>query len=187
MANSVLKKRHSQWVQTDQMIDAKNMNERVNHNTWKEKIIAALAIYATAMALVEAVVVVYLRELYYPNGSFIRAATDIRVIPWEILRVEMWRELATMIMLAAVSFLAFDRLKERLWAFVFTFSFWDVGYYLFLYVFLRWPPSLATIDVYFLIPFVWVGPVWFPLLVFGILGSVSFWKLLRSPSYEPRS
>ena len=149
--------------------------------------IAALAIYAIAMALVEAAVVVYLRELYYPDGFFIQTATDIRVIPWEILRVEMWRELATIIMLATVSFLVFDRLKERLWAFVFAFSLWDIGYYLFLYIFLRWPPSLVTTDVYFLIPSAWIGPVWFPLLLFGVLGAISFWRLLRSSSYETRS
>lgn len=142
-----------------------------------EKTIVALAVYATAMAFVEAAVVIYLRELYYPEGFFIQAATNLQVIPWKILRMEVWREVATMVMLASVAFLAFERAKEKLWAFVWAFSLWDITYYLFLYVFLRWPPSLGTADVYFLIPWPWTGPVWFPLLLFGILGIISSWQL----------
>jgi hypothetical protein len=144
------------------------------------KQIIALAVYAVAMAFIEAAVVIYLRELYYPNGFFIQTAADIRIIPREVLRVEIWRELATMVMLAAVSFLAFDRLKEKLLAFVFAFSLWDIGYYLFLYIFLRWPPSLGTIDVFFLVPWIWIGPVWFPLALFVTLVIFSFSKLLKS-------
>ena len=151
----------------------------------KTKKIITLAVYALAMALVEAAVVVYLRELYYPKGFFIQTAADLQIIPWKILRVEMWREAATIVMLAAVSFLAFDRLKEKLWVFIFAFSLWDIGYYLFLYTFLRWPPSLAALDVYFLIPSAWIGPVWFPLLIFSLLGVISFWKLF--PSSEKKS
>ncbi len=143
----------------------------------REKQIIALVVFAIAMAFAEAAAVVYFRELYYPRGFFIQTAADIQIIPWRILRVEIWRELATMIMLAAVGFLTFGRLKERLWAFVFAFSLWDIGYYLFLYIFLRWPPSLVTTDIYFLIPWPWIGPVWFPLALFIILGVTSFWKL----------
>src|SRR3989344_4002889 len=145
----------------------------------KTEKITALAAYALAMALVEAAVVVYLRELYYPKGFFIQTAADLQVIQWKIMRVEIWREIATIIMLAAVSFLAFERLKEKLWAFIFAFSLWDIGYYLFLYVFLRWPPSLGATDVYFLIPQPWIGPVWFPILLFSTLGIISFWQLLK--------
>ena len=153
----------------------------------KIKKIIVLAAYAFAMALAEAAVVVYLRELYYPQGFFIQTAADLQVIPWKILRVEIWREAATIIMLAAVCFLAFGRMKEKLWAFVFAFSLWDIGYYLFLYIFLRWPPSLGATDVYFLIPWPWIGPVWFPLLLFGILGIISFRQLLKSLSYGSQS
>ncbi len=160
-------------------MNAKNMNAITNSKMRKEKTIAVLAIYATAMALIEAAVVVYLRELYYPEGFSIRTAADLQVIPWKILRVEIWREVATIIMLAAVGFVAFDRAKEKLWAFIWAFSLWDLAYYLFLYIFLRWPLSLGTIDVYFLIPRPLIGPVWFPLLLFGILGIISFRQLLK--------
>lgn len=144
-----------------------------------KKAIIVLAVYAIAMALVEAAVVIYLRELYYPAGFFIKTAADLQIIPWDILRVEIWREVATIIMLFAVSFLAFIRAKDKIFAFVLAFSIWDLFYYLFLYIFLRWPPSLGTTDVYFLIPRPWLGPVWVPLAIFSILAAGSLWYLLR--------
>ncbi|MBI2036860.1 MAG: hypothetical protein HYT14_00670 [Candidatus Liptonbacteria bacterium] len=58
--------------------------------------IVILAVYAVAMAMVEAVAVVYLRELYYPGGFSVASAADLAVIPAHILRVEFWREAATM-------------------------------------------------------------------------------------------
>ena len=143
------------------------------------KIIFALLAYAIAMAAVEAAVVAYLRELYYPSGFFIQSAKDLVVMPARILRVELWREAATIIMLAMVGFLAFGDWRKKFWAFVLTFSVWDLAYYLFLYVFLRWPSSLATLDVYFLIPWPWIGPVRFPLILFGALAIISFWILVK--------
>ncbi len=134
------------------------------------KILIALSVYAAAMALVEAAVVVYLRELYYSGGFIVRTAADLAVMPSGILNVELWREAATIVMLAAVGYLSSRKPRGRLAAFLFAFSVWDLAYYLFLYLFLRWPPSLATLDVYFLIPRAWIGPVWFPLVLFTILG-----------------
>lgn len=146
------------------------------------KIIVALAVYAMAMALVEAAVVVYLRELYYPAVFFIQSAADLKVIPARILRLELWREAATITMLAAVGYLAFSGLKAKFLAFVWAFSLWDLAYYLFLYLFLRWPASLGTIDVYFLIPWPWLGPVWLPLVIFGVSAVISFRLLLKIKS-----
>src|SRR3989344_2393883 len=51
------------------------------------KIIFALLAYAIAMAAVEAAVVAYLRELYYPSGFFIQSAKDLVVMPARILGV----------------------------------------------------------------------------------------------------
>ena len=155
-----------------------------NHRSTKRKIVVVLLAYAVAMGLVEAAVVIYLRELYYPAGFFVKTAADLKIIPWDILRVEIWREVATIIMLVAASSLAFNRLKEKVWAFILAFSIWDLFYYLFLYIFLRWPPSLGTTDVYFLIPWPWIGPVWIPLLLFGVLGIISLRQILKS--YESR-
>ncbi len=143
------------------------------------KKITALSIYAVAMALVEAAVVVYLRELYYPSGFFIKSAADLAVMPSRILNVELWREAATIFMLTAVGYLAFSAAKYRLLAFIFAFSLWDLAYYLFLYIFLRWPPALGTTDVYFLIPWPWLGPVWFPLILFSFSAITSLWLILK--------
>ena len=139
-----------------------------------------LILYAVAMALVESAVVVYLRGLYYPTGFLIKSATDLAVIPSNILKLELWREAATIIMLVAVGFLAFPRVKEKFWGFVLAFSIWDLFYYFFLYVFLKWPPSIFTLDVYFLIPFPWVGPVWVPLMFFNALAIISLWFIIKS-------
>ena len=77
-------------------------------------------------------------------------------------------------MLAAVGFLAFSRVREKFWGFIFSFSIWDIFYYFFLFVFLKWPPTLGTTDVYFLIPAPWIGPVWVPLAIFSVLAIISF-------------
>lgn len=148
------------------------------------KIIIALSVYAVAMALVEAAVVVYLRQLYYPAGFFIRSVSDLIVMPNWISRVELGREAATIVMLASISFLAFARTRKRFWAFVWTFSIWDLAYYLFLYLFLAWPPSLSAIDVYFLIPLPWIGPVWIPLLLFSALAAISLRFIIKSNNID---
>jgi len=144
--------------------------------------IITLAVYAVAMALVEAAVVIYLRELYYPTGFLIRTTADMAVIPSGILNVERWREAATIIMLAAVGHLAFDDLQRKVAAFFWTFAIWDLAYYLFLFMFLSWPTSLFTLDVYFLIPRPWIGPVLFPVALFSIIAIVSLWFITRSKS-----
>ncbi|MEK9148401.1 MAG: hypothetical protein AAB650_03100 [Patescibacteria group bacterium] len=139
-----------------------------------------LAIYAMAMAVVEAAVVVYLRKLYYPAGFDISSVADLTALPWPILKIELWREAATIVMLMAVSFLAFADWRKKVAAFILTFAVWDLGYYLFLYFFLKWPPSFTTMDVYFLIPWPWVGPVWIPIVLFSVLAVASlrwFYKI----------
>ncbi len=41
---------------------------------------------------------------------------------------------------------------ERAGFFLLTFALWDAQYYLALKIITGWPPSLDTVDVYFLIP-----------------------------------
>jgi hypothetical protein len=79
--------------------------------------------------------------------------------------IEIARELATIIMIAAVGWLAGRTRLERLaWAAV-VFGAWDIVYYLGLRLAIGWPPSLETWDVLFLVPAPWVGPVWAPIVV----------------------
>jgi len=153
--------------------------DMTGRETSRNRTITILAIYAVAMGLLEAAVVVYLRELYYPQGFSIQSVWGLAVIPQKIMAVEYSREAATIVMLAAVALLAFRETSRRLWAFLFAFSAWDIAYYVFLYIFLGWPPALTTLDVYFLIPFPWIGPVWIPLLLFSVLGAFSFSRLRK--------
>lgn len=138
-----------------------------------------LAVYAVAMAVVEAAVVVYMRELYYPQGFVIHSISDLAAVSKMSYWVELWREIATLVMISAVSLLAYEKWSTRFTAFVWTFSVWDIVYYVFLYVFIKWPPSFSTIDVYFLLPWPLLGPVWFPIALFSFLGVLSFWSLLK--------
>lgn len=143
------------------------------------KKIGTLFIYAVSMAVVEAAVVVYMRYLFYPAGFEIATVKDLADLPKNVYLVELLREVATIMMLASVGFLAYRKWSARLTAFVWTFSVWDIFYYVFLYVFLRWPPSLSAIDVYFLLPWPLLGPVWFPIALFFFLGAISLWSLLK--------
>lgn len=132
-----------------------------------------LAIYAVAMAYVESAVVVYLRGIYYPEGfSF-----PIVIIPDRMALVEIGREAATVVMLAGVSLLAGADRWERFLFFCMAFGIWDIFYYVWLKIFLGWPPSLTTWDILFLIPVAWVGPVLAPVLISLSMIAGSAWLL----------
>ncbi len=119
-----------------------------------------LALFATAMGLLEAIVVVYLRTLFFPRGfSF-----PLRSLSPRMLGLEMLRELCTLVILAAVAAVAARRFLPRLACFLYSFGIWDLAYYVFLKVLLAWPPSLFTWDVLFLIPVVWDAPVLAPIV-----------------------
>ena len=120
-----------------------------------------VCLFAAAMGVLEAAVVVYLRRIYYPGGF------GFPLAPMEasILRIEVIREAMTILMLVCVALLAADRAWPRLMAFIVAFGVWDIAYYAGLKAFLDWPASLLAPDILFLIPRVWVGPVLAPILV----------------------
>ena len=120
-----------------------------------------LFVYTVAMAYVESAVVVYLRALYYPQGFEFPLAP----MPSAMLTIEIGREAATLVMLAGVAALAGVDRWERFLAFCLSLGMWDVFYYVWLWVFIRWPPSLLTWDILLLIPVPWAGPVLAPVLV----------------------
>ncbi len=131
----------------------------VKHNL-KYKLVWG-GIFAITMGYFEAALVEYLRELYYPAG-FQFPLVDI---PTSILVIELFREVASIFMILSVSFLLGSSFIDKFAGFAYCFGIWDIAYYLFLEVFEAWPSSLATIDILFLIPPVWVGPVWAPVAV----------------------
>jgi hypothetical protein len=80
----------------------------------------------------------------------------------------MTREAATIVMLVVIAYLVGSTWPERAIFFLWTFAFWDLFYYVSLYILIKWPPTLTTIDVLFLIPKPWIAPVWFPVAVSSV-------------------
>jgi len=113
------------------------------------------------MGFMESAVVVYLRKIYYPEGF------SFPLVPIDILigKVEFFREVATIFILLAAGMMAGRNRVDRFAWFIFSFAIWDLSYYLFLKIILDWPESLLTMDILFLIPFPWVGPVLAPCIV----------------------
>ena len=127
-----------------------------------------IVIFAIAFAWVESSIVVYLREIYF-EGSF----SFPLVIEWDadtfvldkVMRIELAREIATIIMLAAVSWIAGRNALQKFCFFMIAFGIWDIWYYIWLWIMVRWPEGLMTWDILFCIPLPWVGPVITPLLI----------------------
>lgn len=117
-------------------------------------------IFGIAFGFLEAIVVVYLRKIYYPDGfSF-----PLVLIEPQILKIEIIREVSTIIMLSTIGWILGKKFGERFSFFIFTFAVWDIFYYVALKLFLDWPESLLTWDILFLIPITWVGPVLAPVI-----------------------
>lgn len=122
----------------------------------------AVALFAIAFGVEEAIIVVYLRHLPVSAGA-------------QAYALEMWREFSTLIVIGAVAWLAGTGAAYRARAFCFAFGLWDIVYYLGLWG-LSGYPRLTQTDVLFLIPVPWLAPVWAPmafafiLVLVGVLG-----------------
>jgi hypothetical protein len=155
---------------------------------------AALALFGVAFAYVEAAVVVYLRAVEEPIRRE-ASAGGLRdeVFPlltveqlkqagpehFHLLLVELGRELATLVTLAAAGLAVARNFRQWLAGFMIAFGVWDVFYYVFLKLLINWPDSLWTWDILFLLPVVWVGPVISPLLVavsMVVAGTITLWR-----------
>ncbi|MBI4089190.1 MAG: hypothetical protein HY424_00610 [Candidatus Levybacteria bacterium] len=149
----------------------------------KEKLFI-LIIFGIAFAFVEAAVVSYLRDMSgYNNGysldnyktlfdlgviAFIQA--EVPILNNAVITItEIQREVATIIVLFAVSFLSRTKWRQRIGAFLIVFGVWDIFYYVFLKYLTGWPKSFFDIDIYFMIPVLWIGPVFTPLTASSIL------------------
>jgi len=120
-----------------------------------------VALFALAMAYIEAATVVYLRRVF----GITDLIRDGSALDPFIARVELGRELATLLMILAVGWAAGKSRQSRLGFAFFAFGLWDILYYAWLKVFLGWPESLLTPDILFLVPLPWWGPVLGPVLV----------------------
>ena len=135
-----------------------------------------VVLYAVAMAAVESAVVVYLRALH--TGAT-PASVLAYQLPDRLVAIEVGREVATLVMLIAVAALAGRSAWERFLYLALAFGVWDLFYYIWLWVFIGWPPSLFTWDILFLIPVPWLGPVLAPVIVSICLVAGSLWLLSR--------
>lgn len=122
-----------------------------------------LSAYAIAMALLEAVVVVYLRALLDATPERVTLGSQVTI------EMEAGREAATLVMLVAVGWLAGRNWRERCAYGLYAFGLWDIWYYIWLKVFTGWPETLLNWDVLFLIPVRWWGPVLAPVLIAALL------------------
>ncbi|MBI5396638.1 MAG: hypothetical protein HZA91_15195, partial [Verrucomicrobia bacterium] len=141
----------------------------------------AVLVFALAMAWVESSLVFYLRtmldriEPYQPNPLPISSG---------FAKAELVREVATMVMLATVGWLAGRNGRTRFGYFVLAFGVWDIGYYLFLKPLTGWPRTLLDWDVLFLIPLPWWGPVAAPCLIATLM--VLFGTLVTQSARDAR-
>ena len=138
-----------------------------------------LTIFAIAMGILEAIVVVYVREIYYPEGF----AFPLKQLPERLILIEIVREICTLIMLGSVAWITGKIFLQRLSVFLFLFGIWDMFYYVGLKLFIDWPESLLTWDILFLIPITWIGPVLAPVIcsVVMILMALIFeWSIYQN-------
>ena len=133
--------------------------------------IISVSVFAVAMGYLESAVVIYLREIYYPDGF----AFPLTTMDADIAITEIFREFATLVMLGSLGYIAGRTWLERFGIFILAFGIWDIFYYIFLYILIGWPESLFTWDILFLIPTTWVGPVLAPainalsMVIFGAM------------------
>jgi hypothetical protein len=174
---------HPWWVNLLLLVPA------INYAVWRRRPLGLggaqlvwSGVFAAGFGFVEAAVVVYLRaaigmlpgyqgtlaDVARLSSQAYQQARSLESFPRSLLTVETAREAATIVMLVSVAMLAARALRDRWAAFLWMFAIWDVMYYAGLWATVRWPQSLVTEDVLFLIPVPWTSQVWFPLLVSGL-------------------
>jgi len=125
-----------------------------------------VVIFSIAFAYIEAAVVVYLREIFYPDG-FTFPLTIFGIDPlWRrFLLTEIGREAATIVLIFTGAWLFGRNRRQRFAYFLTIFAIWDIFYYIWLKVLLNWPVSIMDWDILFLIPVPWASAVLYPVLI----------------------
>jgi hypothetical protein len=118
--------------------------------------------FAVAMAWVEAASVFYIRALVDRIEPY--QANPLPLNP-ALGNVELWREAATLVMLATLGLLAGRTWRRRVGYAALAFGIWDIFYYVFLRLISGWPKSLLDWDILFLLPLPWWGPVLAPISI----------------------
>jgi hypothetical protein len=139
-------------------------NHTVNTNPRQRWL--AVVLFAIAMAWAEAAVVLDLRTLTHRLDPY---QPDPLPLVGNLGQAEMIREMATLMMLAAVGWLAGRDRRTRAAYFLVAFGVWDIFYYVFLRPLTGWPRSIFDWDVLFLVPLPWWGPVLAPTSIAALM------------------
>lgn len=143
------------------------------------KTIVWVGIFSIAMAYLESTIVVYLRHIYGINDLL----RDLPTQPDKFTLIEIGRELCTLVMLAAIGWIAGNKWQDRIGFSLIAFGIWDIFYYIWLLVFIGWPTSILEWDILFLIPLPWWGPVLSPVLIATLMiagGIIAVFKLQKN-------
>jgi hypothetical protein len=178
----------------------KNRSENVRKSINK---IVAVVIFGIGFGLVEAMVVIYLRQIlitsshdFFSNANyFMQSGVKAQLLSlgfivflrpevlafWDTLHLEIMRETATIFMLLTLAYVTSDKWKERLAYFLLSFGVWDIFYYFWLAICNGWPRSLMDTDVLFLIPVPWVSPVIVPISISVVMILTALWLIEKTP------
>jgi hypothetical protein len=124
--------------------------------------LAIVVTFAVAMAWVEAASVFYIRALV---GRIEPYQVNPLPIHGALGNVELWREAATLVMIATLGALAGRTWRRRAGYAALAFGVWDIFYYVFLRLITGWPRTLLDWDILFLLPLPWWGPVLAPVSI----------------------
>ena len=143
-----------------------------------------IVIFSIGLAFIEAVVAVYLRTIFFPEGFVFPLVDFISDQRWlQFLRIEACREGAILVVLLCSSCLFGKDFRTRLAYFLTIFAVWDIFYYIWLKVLLGWPSSIMEWDILFLIPVIWAGPVLAPVII-SLTMLIGAMLILRQESCE---
>jgi hypothetical protein len=120
-----------------------------------------ITVFAIAFAFVEAAIAISLKQLYYPGGW----KPPFHALPGFANVLEQAREVMTLVMIASVAAFGRPTWREGIARGLWIFGIWDLGYYAFLRWLTGFPSSFMDLDLVYLVPIVWVFPVWVPVLV----------------------
>jgi len=123
---------------------------------------AIVMAFAIAMAWVEAASVLYIRALVDRIEPY---QADPLPMNEALGNVEVWREAATLVMIATLGVLAGRTWRRRAGYAALAFGAWDIFYYVFLHLISGWPRTLLDWDILFLLPLPWWGPVLAPVSI----------------------
>lgn len=151
--------------------------------------ISFVILFGIFFGLLEAIVVIYLRQLFGSGNTLMSSqitsgdialnfgfitflkpgASTLITQSQRILNLELWREASTLVMLVTLGLVAGRTTRQKFAYFLIAFGIWDIFYYVFLRIITGWPASFLEPDVYFLIPVAWIGPVITPILASSIM------------------